>query len=149
MAVNPEYYGKEYIKNLPESTRKDTDRMFEIYEAFIAGFNIACIPENRTSINKDYYSQIIDIVCGYYRTTYNKINSKTRKREIVQIRQICFYFADKYTNLSLQDIGQKLAGSHHSTVIHGIKAVNNLIDTDRVVASDIQKIDSKIKKLMI
>jgi len=58
------------------------------------------------------------------------IKSKTRKRDIVQARQISMYFAKKLTNSSLCVIGKHFGNRDHSTVIHACQTVNDLKDTD-------------------
>lgn len=55
---------------------------------------------------------------------------KTRKREIVEARQIYFVRAKLFTTASLAVIG-RLVGKDHATVLHGIKVVNNVIELKR------------------
>ena len=52
------------------------------------------------------------------------------------------YFAKKYTKSSLINIGNECGGKDHATVIHALKTVENLIETDkqfRQIALDIEK----------
>jgi len=55
---------------------------------------------------------------------------KSRKRELVETRQVCMYVLDRETSYSLTDIGAKF-NKDHSTVHHACKTIRNLIDTDR------------------
>ena len=48
--------------------------------------------------------RIIDVVAGYYNLTTDEMLAKSRKRYIVQARQITMYFLKKYTKLSLKQI---------------------------------------------
>ena len=57
--------------------------------------------------------------------------SKTRKREIVQARQIAMYLSRSLTKTSLSSIGSQLGGKDHATVLHACNTVSDLMDTDR------------------
>ncbi len=83
-------------------------------------------------------------VCDYFNMSVNIINSKTRKREIVQARQIAMYFAKSLTKQSLATIGAKIGGKDHATVLHACKTVNNLIDTDKRFQVYITEIEKKL-----
>lgn len=74
-----------------------------------------------------------------------EIDNKTRKREVVQARQIAMYFSKKYTKCSLATIGSYIGGKDHATVLHACKAVENLIETDKQVAKDINEINEALK----
>ena len=62
--------------------------------------------------------------------TEDQIKSKTRKREVVQIRQaICYFLNEYHKNLySLKRIGKTVGGRHHSTVIHAIDVVTEQME---------------------
>ena len=85
------------------------------------------------------------VVCDYFNLQAEAITSKTRKREIVQARQIAMYFAKNMTKLSLATIGSQIGGKDHATVLHACKTVNNLIDTDRQFKGYIEEIEKKLK----
>ena len=85
------------------------------------------------------------VVCDYFNLNSDAITSKTRKREIVQARQIAMYFAKNMTKLSLATIGAQIGGKDHATVLHACKTVNNLIDTDRQFKNYIDEIEKKLK----
>lgn len=87
------------------------------------------------------------IICNYYNITLQQFNSSSRKREIVQARQIAMLFYNKYTKLSLADIGTKIGNKDHATVLHACKTINNLIDTDKQIRADIDNIEKQVKKL--
>jgi len=69
------------------------------------------------------------LVCEFFGIDQDRLQEKTKKREIVQVRQIAMYFCREldYTHKS---IGLQFGGRDHSTVVHAIKSVNNLIETD-------------------
>ncbi|RLD62742.1 MAG: chromosomal replication initiator protein DnaA [Bacteroidetes bacterium] len=84
-------------------------------------------------------------VCDYFNMPVSLINSKTRKREIVQARQIAMYFAKSLTKQSLSTIGAKIGGKDHATVLHACKTVNNLIDTDKRFKVYINELEKKLE----
>jgi chromosomal replication initiator protein len=85
------------------------------------------------------------VVSDYFNIPPDKINSNTRKREIVQARQLAMYFSKSYTKLSLAAIGSKLGKKDHATVLHACKTVKNLSDTDRTFKKHLEELDNIIK----
>ena len=85
------------------------------------------------------------VVCDYYSIPLDMIQSKTRKREIVQARQIAMFFSKSLTKSSLATIGSKIGGKDHATVLHACKTVNNLIDTDKRFRMQISELEKKLK----
>ena len=70
------------------------------------------------------------LVSEYYNVSCEKLLDKTRKREIVQARQVSMYLAKMFTKNSLKTIGEHFGGRDHTTVIHSCQTVRNLMDTD-------------------
>ena len=99
------------------------------------------IKNSRREISIDYIQKI---VCDYYNIPLNLIQSKTRKREIVQARQVAMFFSKSLTKSSLATIGTQIGGKDHATVLHACKTVNNLIDTDKQFRLQIQDIEKKL-----
>lgn len=95
---------------------------------------------------KDFSIDVIqDIVCDYFNVPIDQLKSKTRKREIVQSRQIAMYFAKNLTKSSLATIGSRIGGKDHATVLHACKTVNNLIETDKRFKTHIDEIEKRFK----
>lgn len=85
------------------------------------------------------------IVSEYFQLPVEKLKEKTRKREIVQARQISMYFAKKYTKSSLKLIGLHFGGRDHSTVIHALNTVNDLMSTDKQFNQYVDEIQKRIQ----
>ena len=85
------------------------------------------------------------LVSDFYSLSIEQLKSKTRKREIVQARQISMYFAKQLTKAPLKKIGMHFGGRDHSTVIHACQTVSDLMDTDRKFKSDVEEISKRIK----
>ncbi|MFN4122469.1 MAG: chromosomal replication initiator protein DnaA [Flavobacteriales bacterium] len=84
------------------------------------------------------------VVSDYFNLPLELLKSKTRKREVVQARQIAMYFAKSMTKSSLASIGMQCGGKDHATVLHACRTVNNLIETDKKFRVYIEEIEKKI-----
>ena len=83
------------------------------------------------------------VVCDYFNITRDDLLSKTRKRQIVQARQIAMYMSRNLINCSLSTIGAEIGGKDHATVLHACTTVGDLMATDkafRQYVTDIEKI---------
>ena len=100
------------------------------------------VKKERKEISVDYISKK---VCEYYGLDMEVLQSKSRKREIVQARQIAMYFSKSLTNSSLATIGAKIGKKDHATVLHACKTINNLIETDRELKNQIKEIETQLK----
>lgn len=81
-------------------------------------------------------------VCQYFNITAEDINSSSRKRQIVQARQIAMYLSRSLTSSSLSTIGDQIGGRDHATVLHACTTVSDLMSTDRLFkqyVNDIQR----------
>jgi len=85
------------------------------------------------------------IVCDYFGIPVDRISSKTRKREVVQARQLAMYFSKKLTKSSLASIGLQCGNKDHATVLHACRTVNNLIETDKKYKNNVDELEKKIK----
>lgn len=99
----------------------------------------------KNSFNELGIDEIQKMVCNFYNVPYVDLLSKTRKREIVQARQITMYLAKKYTKSSLKAIGEHFSGKDHTTVIHSCQTVENLMDTDTLYKEKLLEIMQKVQ----
>jgi chromosomal replication initiator protein len=100
------------------------------------------VKNTQREISIDYIQKV---VCNYFSMSVDVLSSKTRKREIVQARQIAMYFAKNMTKCSLAVIGNAIGNKDHATVLHACKTVNNLIDTDKNFKQDLEEIEKRLK----
>jgi len=116
---------------------------------------------NKKSITLDLAKQMIDkfvkntarevsieyiqkVVCDYFDLPIELMKSKTRKREVVQARQIAMYFSKKMTKSSLANIGMHCGGKDHATVLHACRTVNNLAETDKNFRAYLVDLEKKL-----
>lgn len=88
--------------------------------------------------------KIQQVVCGHFHITPETLQAKTRKREIVQARQLAMYFCKNYTKASLSYIGNQIGKKDHATVLYACKAVTDLIETDRKFKMEVEEIQRKL-----
>ncbi|HEY1023974.1 MAG TPA: chromosomal replication initiator protein DnaA [Sphingobacteriaceae bacterium] len=100
------------------------------------------IQNSSKEISMEYIQKL---VCEYFEVPVDMVKSKTRKREIVQARQISMYLAKSHTKTSLKSIGQFFGGRDHSTVIYACQTVEDLIDTDKKFKGYVADIQKKLK----
>ena len=100
------------------------------------------IKNTSKEISMEYIQKL---VCEYFEVPIEMVKSKTRKREIVQARQISMYLSKSHTKTSLKSIGAFFGGRDHSTVIYACQTVEDLIDTDKKFKAYVQDIQKKLK----
>ncbi|QZT36954.1 chromosomal replication initiator protein DnaA [Halosquirtibacter xylanolyticus] len=88
---------------------------------------------------------ITKVVCDYFKMKPDQLQAKTRKREIVQARQIAMYFAKSLTDSSLSSIGAQIGKKDHATVLHACKTIGNLKETDKKFQKYLSEIESQIR----
>ena len=97
------------------------------------------VGEQQTDITID---KVQKVVCDYFNITRDTLLSKTRKRQIVQARQIAMYMSRSLINCSLSTIGAEIGGKDHATVLHACTTVSDLMSTDKAFkqyVTDIEK----------
>ena len=99
----------------------------------------------KTSSKEITIDTIQKMVCDYFDVSYDKLLQKTRKREIVQARQITMFLAKAFTKNSLKTIGEHFGGRDHTTVIHSCQTVKDLMDTDNLFRENVLELQQKVQ----
>lgn len=102
------------------------------------------VKNKKKKININY---IQEIVSKFFNISIEQMKDKARKKEIVIARQVAMYFSKDFTNNSLKSIGFHFGGRDHSTVIHAVQSVNDMIDTDSVFRNNIKEINKRISSM--
>ncbi len=98
------------------------------------------VKNNRREVSIDYIQKVVS---DYFQMDIQTLQSKTRKRHIVQARQIAMYFAKKFTKASLASIGTQIGRRDHATVLHACKTVDNLSFTDKQFRKYVEDLNQK------
>ena len=85
------------------------------------------------------------VVCEYFNITRDILLSKSRKRQIVQARQIAMYMSrNLISGCSLSTIGAELGGKDHATVLHACSTVSDLVSTDKTFKQYVSDIEAML-----
>lgn len=100
--------------------------------------DIVEIKEKSSQITMD---DILQIVMEHFHIKLNELQSKKRTQSIVFPRQVCMYLARQLTSLSFAEIGTYFGGRDHTSIMHSISKIEQVIKED-------PETDSKIKNLI-
>lgn len=89
---------------------------------------------------------ILRATCQHYGVARRDVLGKTRKREVVQVRQVCMFLIHKYTDLSYTQIGRLIGRRDHSTVMHSCTTVQNRLATEKTFRREVEDLEAKLKK---
>ena len=89
----------------------------------------------------DGLKYIEDTVCNFYNLEVSLLHTKRRTREIALARQMTLFLARNTTKLSLKTIGE-FYKRDHTTVIHSVQTIRNLIDTDSQIKEEVEYLKS-------
>lgn len=84
-----------------------------------------------------------EIVLEHFQATMKEMCTKRRKRELVYRRQVLHYMMKIHTRLSLKSIGE-ITGRDHTTVIHSVNTIKDLMDTDNIIRNEVNMLSGKI-----
>lgn len=88
---------------------------------------------------------IKQLVSEHFKIPLEKLQGKTRKREVVIARQLSMYLAKNHTTSSLKTIGDNFGGRDHSTVIYSCRTVQDLMDTDLLFKDTVTELEKKVE----
>ncbi|MFZ2905207.1 MAG: chromosomal replication initiator protein DnaA [Cyclobacteriaceae bacterium] len=103
------------------------------------------IKEIQSDVSVDFIQKT---VAEYFKVDLESLKSKVKKREIVIPRQVAMYFCKRYTQLTLALIGNNFGGRDHSTVIHALESVEDMMKTDANFKSSVEELGKKLKLRM-
>ena len=126
------------VSLLAQSTLNKKDIDLALAKSMLKNF----IKNTTKEISMEYIQKL---VCEYFDVAVDLVKSPTRKREVVQARQICMYLSKSLTKSSLKSIGAFYGGRDHSTVIYACQTVEDLIDTDKKFKTYVTDIQKKLK----
>jgi chromosomal replication initiator protein len=103
------------------------------------------VKANNMSKVSIHVSDVQKQVCNFFDISINELISQNRSRNLSRPRQIAMYLSKKFTQSSITDIAKKFGGKDHSTIIHGIHKIEELIKSDEGVNKQVQEIAKNLK----
>ena len=125
------------VSLIAQSSFNKVDISIELAKDVINKF----VKNNKKEVSIEYIQKVVS---DYFQMDIQTLQSKTRKRHIVQARQIAMYFAKKYTKASLASIGSQIGRRDHATVLHACKTVDNLSFTDKQFRTYVEDLNQKL-----
>lgn len=89
-------------------------------------------------------NQIEQVLTEHFDISIQEMASKSRKRGLCYAREVSMYFLTKYSRMTMEAIGEKFGGRHHTSVIHAKQTIKDLMDTEDKIFLEIQSINEKI-----
>jgi|TARA_B110000438_G_scaffold302498_1_gene360349 chromosomal replication initiator protein len=84
------------------------------------------------------------LVASHFNLNMQELLSPRRSRSLARPRQIAMYLAKQYTTNSLPDIGRKFSNRDHTTVIHAVKKIDELIKKDDEIRQSVAELKKKL-----
>ena len=100
------------------------------------------IKEIQSDVSVDFIQKT---VAESFKIDPEVMKGKVKKREIVIPRQVAMYFCKRYTQLTLALIGENFGGRDHSTVIHALESVEDMMKTDPNFKATVDELGKKLK----
>lgn len=100
------------------------------------------VKEIQADVSVDFIQKTVG---DYFKVDLEAMKSKVKKREIVIPRQTAMYFCKRYTQLTLALIGENFGGRDHSTVIHALESVEDMMKTDANFKNSVEELTKKFK----
>lgn len=97
------------------------------------------ISDSKSKVNSQ---KILNIVGSYYNLSVSQITGKIKTGQIVYARHIAIYLIRTMLNLPLKQIGTIFSGRDHTTIMHSLEKVNEMLKTDqqtKVAISELKK----------
>jgi len=151
---------KETINYIKKKYPNTPDKIIEkIFIDIVSEYNLSINIKNIYYNIDKYYNEdatydndfitienIQQVVAKYYNLNIDDLISTSRLRKLVRPRQIAMYIARDITSYSLIEVGKKFGRRDHTTVMHAVESIKNLIKKNIYLKEDIEIIKSYIKK---
>ncbi len=126
------------ISLIAHATLNKTDINLELAKQTLKNI----VHDIESEVGVDYIQKTVG---EYFQISVEDLKDKTRKKEIVIARQVAMYLCKEYTNHSLKSIGYHFGGRDHSTVIHAVQSVNDMMEYDSKFAHQIEELKKKMR----
>jgi len=100
------------------------------------------VKEIQSDVSVDFIQKT---VADYFKIDAEAMKSKVKKREIVIPRQVAMYLCKRFTQLTLQLIGENFGGRDHSTVIHALESVEDMMKAEPSFKNQVDELYKKLK----
>lgn len=107
-----------------------------------AGLASNILSSKKDAVSFFHPDEVLKSVCSFYSIKETALKGPKRDAGLVRARQICMYLFKKELGLTYTEIGNLLGGRDHTTIMHGVQKVENML-TEKAVSEDILRITQK------
>ncbi|NBB65211.1 chromosomal replication initiator protein DnaA [Pseudomonas sp. ODNR1LW] len=97
-------------------------------------------PERRITVD-----EIQKTVAEHFSLKQADLLSERRTRSVARPRQMAMYLCKQHTTRSYPDIGRRFGGRDHTTVLHGVRKIEELMAQDDQIARDVEALTRKLR----
>ena len=87
------------------------------------------------------------VTAEFYGFSINDLRSIRRDFPLVRVRQVAMYLAKTLTEKSMPEIGRRFGGRDHTTILHAVRRIKALMETDRELADEVAEIKYRLECL--
>ncbi len=124
----------EAVERVAENLRRQAELEAEAAQAGAEIGSMGIIP----------IGAILGACAVFYGVPTSSLFAEHRLKDIVKTRHIAMYLAKELTPRSLPDIGRRMGGRDHTTVLHGVRKIAALIKSDPSLAAEVATIRARI-----
>lgn len=88
--------------------------------------------------------KVIQVVCNHYNIDRSDLKGRCRQKELVHARHVIFYLLRNHASMTLKSAGA-LFNRDHTTVIHGVQKLHDLMDTEPAVKAEVEVLEGFVK----
>lgn len=92
------------------------------------------LKNNQTIKSAFYPEEVLKNICEFYNIKPTQLKGAKRDAKLVRARQVCMYVFKTEGNLTYSEIGNLLGGRDHTTIMHGVEKITNMIDNKEYTA---------------
>lgn len=118
------------LRIITQATTSRTEITVELAQKVLGN----AIEEKRSHLHAD---DVIKSVCDFYHVKPTQLKGPKRDASLVKARQVCMYLLKTEMGMTLSEIGNLLGGRDHTTIIHGVDKIEDLVEKKAKVAEDI------------
>ena len=126
------------MRIITQATMQNSSISLELAEQALGNI----IEEKRRHLHAD---DVIEYVCNYYKVKPTQLKGPKRNASLVKPRQVAMYLLYTELKLTFVDIGNLLGGRDHTTVMHGVDKMKDLVDNKAQVSEDILGITKTLR----
>jgi chromosomal replication initiator protein len=101
------------------------------------------LEDNKTPVTA---TSIINLTAARYSLSEAELTGPSRKQPLARSRQIAMYLCRELTDLSLPKIGSAFGGRDHSTVLHAVEKIKNMMQSDKQVYDEVSDLSQRLRR---